>query len=495
MEKKWIIKGGNDESTVAAVNYFSANCLDILEECPSDYSYYREGSYAVTTMTLCGKDVSEYIMVYPNNAPLCEKYATRIQTKIAALCGTVIPIYKESAAPNSDAVMHFGKTSGSICAFDTLEYDSHEIAAAEGNISFAGGCQNAYYTAIEKFETELVATSTLTLEAEKINTRFDQVSREKYIEDPDLFVPIWTRTYNAGAIPSFNKKVATITSPETDTLMSMAHRGEHIYYPDNSVEALISAYHAGVYIVEMEVRYTKDGVPIILHDATLNRMTNFDTLNGTTVNGIELPTSPYVADWTYEQLMQLNLKSGLGGNGASVTSYKIASLEDMLRASKDRIFIWIEDKLTTADFFDVIYSAMKETGNYTSFLIGRANMSNEACVELQTKIKAETGKDAIIYARANTGNVLAAVNYFEENAKGRYAILLNGAYVIKNKNSISTAIKSLDGKTTIGGWTLDGENDAPSTAESWMEMYELGYRIIMVNNIFDLLKLAENLKI
>jgi len=492
--KKWIIKGGDDSATAAAVNYFSANCLDILEECPSDYSYYSEGTYTVNSFTLCGKDVTEYIMVYPNNAPACEKYAARVQTKIAALCGTIIPIYKDSLAPRNKPMISFGNTSGDLCDFSSLGYDSHEIATEEGKISFAGGCSNAYYTAIEKFEKKLTETTELTLTADELRTRFDQVARSEYINNADLFVPIWKRTYNAGPIPTFAEKVATISDSNTSTLMTMAHRGEHEYYPDDSVEALISAYHAGIYIVEMDMRYTADGVPIILHDDTLTRMTNFDALKGTTVNGIELPTSPNVADWTYEQLMQLNLKTGLGGSGAVVTDYKIASLEDMLRASKDKIFIWIEDKLQTDHYFDDIYAAMQKTGNYTSYLIGRANMTPEQCVELQTRIKLSTGKDAIIYARASTSNIAEAASYFEANATGPYAILLNGAYKIKNESATKNAIAALNKTTNVGGWTIGGEEDAPATEEYWQKMYDLGYRIIMVNNNFELLKFAKNLK-
>ena len=492
-EKKWILKGGDDSATAAAVNYFCANCLDIFEACPADYSYYSEGSYTVKSFTLCGKDVSEYIMVYPNNAPACEKYATRVQTKIAALCGTIIPIYKDSVAPKNTPAISFGNTSSDLCDFASLGYDSHEIATAEGNVSFAGGCPNAYYTAIEKFEAKLTQTAELSLTEEELRSRFDQVARSEYINNADLFVPIWKRTYNTGVIPTFAEKVATISNPQTSTLMTMAHRGEHEYYPDNSVEALISAYHAGIYVVEMDLRYTADGVPIILHDATLNRMTNFDDLKGTTVNGIELPTSEYVSDWTYEQLMQLNLKTGLGGSGAVVTDYKIASLEDMLRASKDKIFIWIEDKLQTDHYFDDIYAAMQKTGNYTSYLIGRANMTPEQCVELQAKIKREAGKDAVIYARASTSNVAEAASYFEANATGPYAILLNGAYKVKNKTATKNAIEALDKCTVIGGWTIGGEDDAPATEEYWQEMYDLGYRIIMVNNNFELLKFAKNL--
>ena len=493
-DKKWIIKGGDDSSTSAAATYFAANCLDMLDECPEGYRYYSDGNYKVKTMTICGKDVSEYIIVYPNNAPVCEKYATIIQAKISALCGTVIPIYKESAAPESEGVISFGHTSTSICNFTNLGYDSHEIAADEGNLSFTGGCQNAYYTALDKFEKLLVQKENLTLTTEDLKTRFDQVSREEYIANPDLFVPIWQRNYSAGSVPTFEEKISALCTPKTSTLLTMAHRGEHDYYPDNSVEALISAYRAGAYIVELDARYTADGVLVMMHDSTLTRMTNYELLKGKTVNGIELPTSPEISDWTYEQLMQLNLKSGSGGNSAQITEFKIATLEDMLKAAKNKILISVENKTLNSRYLEDVLTIMKKTDSCRSFLLGSSGgMSVNDCVEWQSRIKNETGNAPIILARSGSSAFKSTTDYLRENAVGDYAILL-GSYRLKDKVSLATALNNVTPSINVGGWTLTEDVDAPSTVESWQEMYDLGFRIIMVNNIFDLLKFANKLK-
>ena len=488
--KKWIIKGGNEQSTSAAVNYFAANCLSFFEECPSDYSYYSEGTYAVKEITLSGKDISEYVMVYPNNAPICEKYATRIQVKIASLCGTVIPIYKESAVPNDKAIITFGKTASSICSFDTLGYDSHEIAVADGIISFAGGCQNAYYTAIEKFEKKLVKTEELSLTAEHIRTRFDQVSRSDYIQNPDLFVPIWKITHNIGTVSTFEQKIAKFSAPSSSEIFSIIHRGESTYYPENSIESIISAYLAGADAVEIDVVYTKDGVAVLEHDETLERHTNFEQVKGTIVNGIELPTSPNIADWTYDQLSQLRRKLD-----STVTEFKIATLEEALIASNGRIFLFIEDKLGKGDILDVCYELMKKTGNYRSVLLGGSGgsgVSVEQSVEMQKKIKDETGITALIFARSNTSGIVNTVKYLKTNAVGPYGILLNGEYAPNNKVSLKTKIDAVKDSAIVGAWTLDNNGTNYENTVTWQEMYDVGYRIIIVNKIFDLLKFSKN---
>ena len=53
-----------------------------------------------------------------------------------------------------------------------------------------------------------------------------------------------------------------------------AHRGLSATRPANTVPAFLAAVEAGADIVEFDVRDTQDGVPVILHDPTLDRTTN-----------------------------------------------------------------------------------------------------------------------------------------------------------------------------------------------------------------------------
>ncbi|UZJ64058.1 glycerophosphodiester phosphodiesterase family protein [Sphingobacterium sp. KU25419] len=52
-----------------------------------------------------------------------------------------------------------------------------------------------------------------------------------------------------------------------------AHRGVHTQYPENSIPAILEAISLGVSIVEIDVRSTKDGVLLLMHDATVDRTT------------------------------------------------------------------------------------------------------------------------------------------------------------------------------------------------------------------------------
>ncbi|WP_217215145.1 glycerophosphodiester phosphodiesterase [Streptomyces sp. AC550_RSS872] len=53
---------------------------------------------------------------------------------------------------------------------------------------------------------------------------------------------------------------------------AVAHRGDPYRVRENTLESLRSALRRGADAVEIDVRLTKDGVPVLLHDETLKRL-------------------------------------------------------------------------------------------------------------------------------------------------------------------------------------------------------------------------------
>lgn len=54
----------------------------------------------------------------------------------------------------------------------------------------------------------------------------------------------------------------------------IGHRGCAAYAPENTIEGIHTAADMGVEWVELDVKLTKDQVPIIFHDETLERTTD-----------------------------------------------------------------------------------------------------------------------------------------------------------------------------------------------------------------------------
>jgi glycerophosphoryl diester phosphodiesterase len=57
-------------------------------------------------------------------------------------------------------------------------------------------------------------------------------------------------------------------------LHRVAHRGYSAVAPENTLPALASAVLAGATFVEFDVRTTADGVPVVIHDRTVDRTTD-----------------------------------------------------------------------------------------------------------------------------------------------------------------------------------------------------------------------------
>lgn len=53
--------------------------------------------------------------------------------------------------------------------------------------------------------------------------------------------------------------------------LNIAHRGASIHAQENSLEAFRLAAELGADMIELDVRLTKDGVPVVLHDERLDR--------------------------------------------------------------------------------------------------------------------------------------------------------------------------------------------------------------------------------
>jgi glycerophosphoryl diester phosphodiesterase len=92
----------------------------------------------------------------------------------------------------------------------------------------------------------------------------------------------------------------------------IGHRGAKAYAPENTLESIETAVSIGVEWVELDVKLTRDGVPIIFHDETLDRTTN---------------GSGPVALMNYEDVKQLEAGSWYGDSFAGI---KIPTLEEAL---------------------------------------------------------------------------------------------------------------------------------------------------------------------
>lgn len=106
-----------------------------------------------------------------------------------------------------------------------------------------------------------------------------------------------------------------------------AHRGLHDNAsdaPENSMRAFQKAVDAE-FGIEMDIQLTKDQIPVVIHDFTLNR-----------ICGVE----GRVDDYTYEELQQFSLYG---------TDQKIPKFEDVLKLVDGKVPLIVEFKIEKTD--------------------------------------------------------------------------------------------------------------------------------------------------
>lgn len=83
-------------------------------------------------------------------------------------------------------------------------------------------------------------------------------------------------------------------------LTAVAHRGDPYRVRENTLDSLRSALQLGADAVEIDVRLTRDGVPVLLHDETLKRLWEHDrplrSLSADEVRGLTDGAVPTLAE-------------------------------------------------------------------------------------------------------------------------------------------------------------------------------------------------------
>nr|WP_253678257.1 glycerophosphodiester phosphodiesterase [Treponema sp. OMZ 788] len=110
--------------------------------------------------------------------------------------------------------------------------------------------------------------------------------------------------------------------------LNFAHRGFRSRYPENTMLAFSKAADLGVDGIEFDVHLSSDGVPVIIHDETLDRTSS---------------ASGLVKDFSFDELKKINaaakFKSAEALNGTVPLNEKIPSLEDYFDFIKNKDII------------------------------------------------------------------------------------------------------------------------------------------------------------
>ncbi|XP_043262761.1 glycerophosphodiester phosphodiesterase 1 [Colletes gigas] len=153
-----------------------------------------------------------------------------------------------------------------------------------------------------------------------------------------------------GANPLSLKKDNTVSKEydnrEQFCMRVVAHRGGGYDFPENSLTAFRNSKEKGCNAVELDVWLTKDNVPIVFHDETIDRVTGKTGL---------------IKDMTWDQLKTLNITHNYPLKDKLVDDEKIPLLNDVLEMcsnNEQRIIMDIKD--TRIEVVQAILDAYKK---------------------------------------------------------------------------------------------------------------------------------------
>ena len=110
----------------------------------------------------------------------------------------------------------------------------------------------------------------------------------------------------------------------------ISHRGEHLHHPENTIPAFQAAVDAGADFFELDVRTTADGKLVLMHDATVDRMTG---------------GKGEVAQMAFEDLRKLQVGVSLGPGFAGT---RIPTFDEVLAFAHGKIGFYIDSKRISA---------------------------------------------------------------------------------------------------------------------------------------------------
>jgi glycerophosphoryl diester phosphodiesterase len=231
----------------------------------------------------------------------------------------------------------------------------------------------------------------------------------------------------------------------------IAHRGFSAIAPENTLAAFDLAIKHGANSIEFDLQLSADGVPIIFHDATLDRITQ---------------SSGKVGEKTLAELKMLDAGAWFSDRFAGE---KIPTLQAALGILKNvDSFLYFDVKpdcdwsdLQVADLVNtLIAEGVKEQSVITSF--------NDSFLEQVRQVSPDLLIGHIVANQVDYATQLAkSVGAGERLISSQYHVLLNHPSLIESSRK-----KGVD----VVAWTVDSRDD-------WQKLVDLGVVRIVTNSL------------
>ena len=208
------------------------------------------------------------------------------------------------------------------------------------------------------------------------------------------------------------------------------HRGAPRLAPENTIPSFLKAIELGVDFVELDVRLTKDGIPVVIHDDKVDRTTN---------------GSGPVSLYTLEKLKTLDAGSWFSSEFRGI---RIPTLCEALEAIDGKVFVEIELKEDGA--VEPVVEIVEELGLVrkvlvSSFQLDRLKRAKKICPKIPLVWIVEKLNEEVVDAAIEVGVNRLDVLFSELTFDKVRAIHFRGL--------------------TVNGWVIDKLSDAELAVE------------------------------
>lgn len=157
-----------------------------------------------------------------------------------------------------------------------------------------------------------------------------------------------------GRTESTQQSPSILLSRQASDVIVLAHRGcWDTIVPEVSIAAIDACTAVGADAVEIDVRESRDGVLILMHDETVDRTTN---------------GKGAIADMSAADIRRLRLKVGAGGPDAPLTGEQVPTLEEALSAARGKLLVNVHLKAPVEEDVAALVERMKMNGQVTTWV-------------------------------------------------------------------------------------------------------------------------------
>ena len=258
---------------------------------------------------------------------------------------------------------------------------------------------------------------------------------------------------------------------EIKRLSAISYRGNcEGKYAENSLQAIRSAGDAGADAVYVNIKFTSDGIAVLLADDDLTRVTDCEE------------TTP-VSEMTLEQVKTYHTKIGYGGVHADTTPHTIYTLAEIYKSIENSVPLMLDFEW---EHFDEVYNTVKDSlGLHTAIFVCRCSVK-----EYNEKISSlDTVPNTVLYRKTNivftSLSVLKATN---ESYKGSAWLATSNTYGVNWYKSVA---KNADKELYVCTAEPDLCGQRYDTESYWDDLVSRGYTAIISDNIEKLVEFRD----